>query len=141
MTGSAQQRFLAFEGLDESAALDVAEAPAVQTIPKPDELTWWDWAVFLLHTAAEIEHALMAQYLYAAYSLADADFTGAHIPPDAAARTRRWRNTIIWIASEEMAHLLTEQNLLRFIGGPFNLEREDFPFRSLLYPFPLALSR
>ena len=38
-----------------------------------------------------------------------------------------------------MAHLLTEQNLLRFIGGPLNFEREDFPFRSTLYPFPLQL--
>src|SRR6266540_1874394 len=38
-----------------------------------------------------------------------------------------------------MGHLLTEQNLLRFIGGPLNFEREDFPFRSALYPFPLEL--
>jgi Ferritin-like len=38
-----------------------------------------------------------------------------------------------------MGHLLTEQNLPRFIGGPLNLEREDFPFRTKLYPFPLAL--
>jgi YD repeat-containing protein len=95
--------------------------------------------VFLLHTAAEIEHVLMVQYLYAAYSLADGDFAGSTVPPDAAARTARWRNTIASIAREEMAHLLTEQNLLRFIGGPLNLEREDFPFRSALYPFPLSL--
>ena len=130
MSGSAQARYLAVEGLDTTA-----EA-AVHTIPKPDELSWWDWAVFLLHTAAEIEHALMAQYLYAAYSLADADFTGAAVPADAAARTARWRATITAIAREEMAHLLTEQNLLRFIGGPLNFERQDFPFRSALYPFP-----
>jgi hypothetical protein len=38
-----------------------------------------------------------------------------------------------------MAHLLTVQNLLRFVGGPLNLEREDFPFRAFLYPFPLRL--
>jgi hypothetical protein len=138
-TSSARERLLAVEGLDAGAALKFDEASAVQTIPKPDELTWWDWAVFLLHTAAEIEHALMAQYLYAAYSLADADFTGAHVPPDAASQTARWRRTITAIAREEMAHLLTEQNLLRFIGGPLNFEREDFPFRSKLYPFPLAL--
>jgi hypothetical protein len=137
MRGSA--RFLAVEGLDTSAAPGVAEAPAVQTIPKPDELGWWDWAVLLLHTAAEIEHALMAQYLYAAYSLADADFTGTQVPADAGTSTARWRDTSISIAREEMVHLLTEQNLLRFIGAPLNFEREDFPFRSTLYPFPLAL--
>jgi hypothetical protein len=139
MSGSAQARFLAVEQLEASSELGIAEAAAVHTIPKPDELSWWDWAVFLLHTAAEIEHALMAQYLYAAYSLADADFAGTDVPPDAAARTARWRDTITSIAREEMAHLLTEQNLLRFIGGPLNFERQDFPFRSTLYPFPLQL--
>lgn len=55
------------------------------TLDKPEELTWWDWAVFLLHTAAEIEHALMVQYLYAAYSLADRDFTGTAVPAGASA--------------------------------------------------------
>ena len=96
--------------------------------------------MFLLHTAAEIEHALMVQYLYAAYSLADGGFTGAAVPPDAAARTDTWRTTIVSIARQEMGHLLTEQNLLRFLGAPLNLEREDFPFRSELYPFPLELA-
>jgi hypothetical protein len=142
MTRRRHSRLLAVAALEAAgrrAALGPAEAAAVAVIPKPDELTWWDWAVFLLHTAAEIEHVLMVQYLYAAYSLADADFAGSAVPPDAAARTARWRDTIASIAREEMAHLLTEQNLLRFIGGPLNLEREDFPFRSALYPFPLSL--
>lgn len=42
---------------------------------------------------------------------------------------------IVGIAREEMAHLRTVQNLLRFIGGPLNFEREDFPFLTFLYPF------
>jgi len=116
-----------------------ADAGPDEPIAKPTELTWWDWAVFLLHTAAEIEHVLMVQYLYAAYSLADGDFSGPNVPADAKTRTDNWRAIITQIAREEMAHLLTEQNLLRFIGGPLNLEREDFPFRSTLYPFPLSL--
>jgi hypothetical protein len=106
---------------------------------KPAELTWWDWTVFLLHTAAEIEHALMVQYLYAAYSLASGGPPGPGAPPDAAVSVGRWQQTILGIAREEMAHLLTVQNLLRFAGGPLNLEREDFPFRAPLYPFPLLL--
>jgi hypothetical protein len=106
---------------------------------KPDELTWGDWTVFLLHTAAEIEHALMVQYLYAAYSLADGGFPGPATPPDAGTVVKRWQRTLVGIAKEEMAHLLTVQNLLRFVGGPLNLEREDFPFRAFLYPFPLRL--
>jgi hypothetical protein len=115
-----------------SAAADVP-------VTKPDELTWWDWTVFLLHTAAEIEHALLVQYLYAAYSLAAGGFLGPSVPRDAATQVNTWRGTIVEIAREEMAHLLTVQNLLRFIGGPLTLEREDFPFLSPLYPFPLKL--
>ncbi len=140
-----RDRFLDLSMLD--AAPTVADraprdaAVPVLIIPKPVELSWWDWAVFLLHTAAEIEHILMVQYLYAAYSLADADFTGGAVPADAAERTGRWRDTVTQIAREEMAHLLTEQNLLLFIGGPLNvIDRQDFPFRSTLYPFPLQLA-
>lgn len=88
-----------------------------------------DEAVFLLHTAAEIEHALMVQYLYAAWSL----------PPNGPDRVRRWRREILQIAREEMAHFAAVQNLLRFVGGPLNFDREDFPYRTDLYPFPLHL--
>src|SRR5215213_8878066 len=151
-----QERFLSLiEPNAESAFVtdvDLAELPSEATgelrtslthVPadigftKPDELTWWDWTVFLLHTAAEIEHALMVQYLYAAYSLAEAGFQGPSVPPNAADLAGTWRRTIVGIAKEEMAHLLTVQNLLRFIGGPLNFEREDFPFLAFLYPFPL----
>jgi hypothetical protein len=114
-------------------------ALADTTLAKPAELTWRDWAVFLLHTAAEIEHALLVQYLYAAYSLADAGFLGPAVPSGAGDLTKRWRQTITRIAKEEMAHLLTVQNLLRFIGGPLNFDREDFPFLAFLYPFPFNL--
>jgi hypothetical protein len=105
---------------------------------KPAELTWWDWTVFLLHTAAELEHALMVQYLYAAYSLAESNFLGPSLPPNAQTLVNHWRRTILGIAREEMGHLLTVQNLLRFVGGTLNFEREDFPFRTL-YPFRFQL--
>jgi hypothetical protein len=112
--------------------------PADIGFTKPDELMWWDWTVFLLHTAAEIEHALMVQYLYAAYSLGEAPFQGPNVPTNAQTLVNRWRGMIVGIAREEMGHLITVQNLLRFIGGSLNFEREDFPFRSL-YPFPFQL--
>jgi ferritin-like protein len=108
-------------------------------LTKPEELTWWDWTVFLLHTAAEIEHALMVQYLYAAYSLPSVGSAGPGAPPDAANLVRRWRRAILAVAREEMGHFVTVQNLLRLIGGPLNVEREDFPFRPFLYPFPFQL--
>lgn len=125
----------------EDGALRVSAAPPADPAdPMHDPpLEPRDEAVFLLTAAAEIEHALMVQYLYAAYSLADGDFPGPAVPPDASMLARGWQRTIVRIAREEMAHLLTVQNLLRFVGGPLNLEREDFPFRPFLYPFPLLL--
>src|SRR6185436_17019933 len=93
----------------------------------PEEFDWRDYTIFLLHVAAEIEHSLMVQYLYAAYSLADD------------ANARRWREVILGIAKEEMGHLITVQNILRLIGGPLHLEREDYPFRSEFYPFHFVL--
>jgi ferritin-like protein len=136
-----RERFLSLAALEETdRSQDAAlQAPAQVTIAKPDELTWWDWAVFLLHAAAEIEHALLAQYLYAAYSLDTAGGSGDQIPDGAVRTIAGWRTSIITIAKEEMAHLLTEQNLLRFIGGPLAFERGEFPVHSQLYPFPLSL--
>jgi hypothetical protein len=46
----------------------IAQAAAPPQAPPP-EFTWRDYAVFLLTIAAQIEHSLMVQYLYASYSL------------------------------------------------------------------------
>jgi hypothetical protein len=114
----------------EMAVVPATAAEADLTLEVVPELAPRDEAVFLLHTAAEIEHALMVQYLYAAWSL-----------PDGPVGVRRWRRRIVQIAREEMAHLIDVQNLLRFVGGPLNFDREDFPFRSGFYPFPFRLER
>ena len=111
--------------------LDLPRLPSLNT-PRED-------AVFLLHTAAEVEHALMAQYLFAGYSLGFPPFTGA--PPGAAALVDSWRSSLKRVAREEMGHLMTVQNLLRLIGAPLSFEREDFPFRDDLYPFQFTLER
>jgi hypothetical protein len=79
---------------------------------------------------ASIEHALMVQYLYAAYSLRD-DVEQA----------RRWREVLLLIAREEMGHLLTVQNILALLGGPINIDREDYPFETPFQSFPFQLER
>jgi hypothetical protein len=93
-----------------------------------------DAAIYLLHIAAEVEHALMVQYLYAAFSLG-----GTNLSEERRATVERWRRTVLGIAREEMGHLATVQNLLRLIGGPMTFEREDYPFPSDLYPFKFRL--
>ncbi|HLM01072.1 MAG TPA: ferritin-like domain-containing protein [Pyrinomonadaceae bacterium] len=119
-----------------AARADLAEttADAPQSIGHDPELSAHDEAVFLLHTAAEVEHSLMVQYLYAAYSLG-----GSQVPEDKRDLVEQWRTDIIKIAKEEMGHLASVQNLLHLIGGSLNLEREDFPFRNYLYPFRFKL--
>ncbi|MFO1002900.1 MAG: ferritin-like domain-containing protein [Planctomycetaceae bacterium] len=100
------------------------------------ELTDRDEAIFLLQAAAEVEHALMVQYLFAAYSLRRQDQSAAHLT-----LIDGWQETLLQIAREEMAHLATVQNLLIVLGGPLNFEREHSPFTSELYPFRFKLQR
>jgi Dyp-type peroxidase family len=113
-----------------------AAAGAPMTIPVFPEHTLRQNLIFLLMTAAEIEHSLLVEYLYAAYSLRP------NTPvPNSKQTTRTWQTAILRIAREEMGHLLTVQNILRYVGGPLHLDREHFPYPSDLYPFPFVLQR
>ena len=92
-----------------------------------------DEAAFLLNAAAEIEHALMVQYLFAAYSVRT-------VPGDAsAAELGALQNQLLQVAREEMGHLMTVENLLLLIGAPLNFYREHSPFASEIYPFRFKL--
>ncbi len=105
-------------------------------------------AVLLLQAAAEVEHILAVQYLYAAYSLETdkTKFRGPKPPANAedlvngAGASDGWRETILEIAREEMGHLVTVQNLLRLVGGKPHLDREHCPGAQHAFdPFPLKL--
>jgi hypothetical protein len=111
-----------------SAALEINKHPA---------LSWRDHVIMLLHIAAEIEHSLMVQYLYAAYSLGGPDVTSR----DRQASVGRWRDNLVTVAKEEMGHLLTVQNILCLLGAPINLGREDYPWDVPFYPFPFSLEQ
>jgi rubrerythrin len=84
-------------------------------------------ARYLLRAAAEIEHGLLVQYLYAAYSSKDDGAQG----------------TLVHIAKEEMGHLISVQNLLMAVGsGPY-FDRQNFsatPAEGFPAPFPLVLA-
>ncbi|HYN77834.1 MAG TPA: ferritin-like domain-containing protein, partial [Lamprocystis sp. (in: g-proteobacteria)] len=103
--------------------------------PKPQGMGWRDYLIMLLHIGAELEHSLMVQYLYAAYSLNDQ--TGA---PEQRRQVGEWRNRLLTIAKEEMGHLLTVQNLLCLVGGPVCFERSHFPANTDFLPFPFRLA-
>jgi hypothetical protein len=135
-----------FEVHADAGARTTPGATQTLTMQVPD-LTGWpsplDKARILLESAAEIEHTLMVQYLYATYSLKSSDEV-TDVEQQAAlddAAEDSWPQVLLGIAREEMGHLLTVQNLLLLLGLPPNLEREDFPPRKDLYPFPLHLER
>lgn len=92
-----------------------------------------DEVIFLLTAAAEIEHALMVQYLFAAYTLHIVDGE-----PNSE-ELLKIQALILQIAREEMGHLVTVQNLLHLVGGPLNFNREHSPYASEIYPFRFKL--
>ncbi|MES0151774.1 ferritin-like protein [Mesorhizobium sp. M0012] len=95
-------------------------------------------AVALLRTAAEVEGALMAQYLFAAGSLLpDVSVTVAGF--DHPILSNDWYDLIRDIAKQEMGHLITVQNVLLSMGAAPHVDRENFPLESPLYPFPFKL--
>jgi len=96
-------------------------------------------AINLLQIAAEVEHALMVQYLYAAYSLDEAFEQGEG---ETTRVVDRWKRDIRTVARQEMAHLITVQNLLIALGAEVYVNRENnFSEHPDQYPFPVRLER
>src|SRR5882724_13306976 len=87
-----------------------------------------------LVVATELEHGLMAQYLYAEMTLKD---KSDGLTDDQLVRVRRWSAWIRGVARQEMGHLATALNLLEAIGGGSHLNRLRFPSPTGLYTPPV----
>jgi len=86
----------------------------------------------LLVEAAQIEHMIMCQYLYACFSLkTDPDEGLTAGQADAVAR---WQKTVTGIAIEEMLHLALVMNVMTAIGAAPSLARPNFPRHSVFLP-------
>lgn len=88
-------------------------------------------ALTLLGVAAEVEQALMVQYIYA----------GVSVSSDPGPDGLNHRQGLLRIAVQEMGHLATVQNLLLLLGGPdaFHLERDVLRLKSDENPIPFVL--
>ncbi len=86
----------------------------------------------LLREAAEVEHALMVQYLYAAFSVKPSyqAVTGFGDPN---------AHDLIGVAVQEMQHLGAVNRFLAELGAAPQLERQDFPYEPDIYPFAFSL--
>src|SRR5277367_2925446 len=94
--------------------------------------------IYLLCQAAELEHGIMCQYLYAVFSLKQSESEG--LSQQEAAAVQRWRKKISHVATQEMLHLSLVQNLLAAIGGAPHLSRPNFPHPASHYPAGVHLA-
>jgi len=94
--------------------------------------------IYMLCEAAELEHGIMCQYLFAAFSLKQSAAEG--LTEDELAAANRWRQRILHVAAQEMLHLALVQNLLTAIGGPPHLVRPNLPQPAAHYPAGVQLA-
>ena len=123
----------AASGLSVAGARDVVREMLLRVgIPVVEGVgTAREFAIELLKLAAEVEHALMVQYLYAATSLPDEP------GPDSV----NYHEKLLDIAVQEMGHLATIQNLLLLLGGrkAFYMQRDIIRETSEKNPIPFVL--
>ena len=98
------------------------------------EQLWW-----LLAEAAQLEHMIMCEYLYAEFSLKDG--SGDGLAAGQAEAVGRWRKTLREIAVQEMLHLALVSNLMTAIGAAPVFGRPNFPQRSGYFPAGVQLDR
>jgi CDGSH-type Zn-finger protein/truncated hemoglobin YjbI len=88
--------------------------------------------IYMLCEAAELEHAIMCQYLYAAFSLKQSTDEG--LTASELAAVDRWRKTVAHIGTQEMLHLTLVQNLLSAVGAAPHFARPNLPQPAGHYP-------
>lgn len=94
--------------------------------------------IYMLCEAAELEHGLMCQYLFAAFSLKQNQADG--LTADELEAVLRWRRVISHVATDEMLHLALVQNVLAAIGAAPHLSRPNLPAPAHHYPAGVNLT-
>ena len=93
-----------------------------------------------LRIAAELEHLLCCEYLFAAFTLRRTleDFADSHLDEPqkrhVMALTQAWATQILTIARQEMEHLAIVVNLEGALGQPAHFARPNFPVPLGTYP-------
>jgi hypothetical protein len=94
--------------------------------------------IYMLYEAAELEHGIMLQYLFAAFSLKQSTDEG--LTEDELAAVQRWRQVVAHVATDEMLHLTLVQNLLSAIGSAPHFSRPNLPAPARHYPAGVRLA-
>jgi hypothetical protein len=88
--------------------------------------------IYTLGKAAELEHLIICQYLYAAFSLKR--FPSEGLTAETEPLTKKWARQLLGIGIQEMLHLALVQNLLTAIGAGPHLGRPNFPVPPRAFP-------
>jgi hypothetical protein len=94
--------------------------------------------IYMLYEAAELEHGIMCQYLFAAFTLKYGEDEG--LSAGGLETVARWRKAIAHVATDEMLHLALVQNLLSAIGSAPHLARPNLPAPAHHYPAGVNLT-
>jgi hypothetical protein len=112
--------------------LSTRGATAAANPERPMVIEHREALIYTLGKAAELEHLVMCQYLYAAFSLKESAAEG--VPDDLLPTVKRWRRELLEIGEQEMLHLALVQNLLAAVGAAPRLAHPNFPLPPRAYP-------
>jgi Ferritin-like len=94
--------------------------------------------IYMICEAAELEHGLMCEYLFAAFSLKQSGDEG--VSEEQLAAIQRWRSTVLGVAAQEMLHLALTANMLTALGASPHLSRPNLPQPARHYPASVRLA-
>jgi hypothetical protein len=84
-----------------------------------------------LDLAAELEHLLLCQYSFAAYTLKRSTAEG--LSETQVSKAREWGSSVTLIARQEMEHLGLVMNMISAIGGEPYFKRPNFPQKLAIF--------
>src|SRR5579864_9455307 len=102
--------------------LDNATAPSsphLISIGSREELA------FVLCEASTLEHMIMCEYLFAAFSLKKSETEG--LTSEQLEKVRAWEGVITPVAIQEMTHLALVNNMLIAVGSAPYFQHSNFP--------------
>lgn len=88
--------------------------------------------IFMLSEAAQLEHMILCEYLFAAFSLKHTVDEG--LTPEQLPAVKRWERVISAVAGQEMLHLALVNNLLTAVGATPYFSRPNFPQYARYFP-------
>ena len=94
--------------------------------------------IYTLGKAAELEHLIICQYLYAAFSLKHYPSEG--LTAETGPIVTKWSRQLLGIAIQEMLHFALVQNLLTSVGAGPHVGRPNFPVPPRAFPAKIQIA-